>query len=164
VHSVRPAAYGCAVTEPLTWEQLELPVLRWVVASGQDQLDLQRGESSSVLAPALTDDQVDDALLRLKRHGMISGEPGEGSGTSWWTGLRPRPDGLRVLGEWPPVEAATLNVALARALRQLAGELPDQTEATAVRRAGGALSKMSGEVVLDVVKVEAKRLGAEAGE
>jgi hypothetical protein len=154
------------VTEPLTWEQLELPVLRWVVSSGSEELDLDlaRGKSSSPFAPALTDHQVDDALLRLQRQGLIDGEQGKASGTSWWTKLRPRPDGLRRLGEWPPVEAATLNVALARVLRDLAGEVPDEAEATAARRAGSALSKMSGEVVLDIVKAEARRLGGEAVE
>jgi hypothetical protein len=53
-----------------------------------------------------------------------------------------------------------VNVTLARVLRALAGEL-DGEDATAARRAGSALSKMSGEVVLDVVKDRLQDLGGD---
>jgi hypothetical protein len=148
----------------LTWEELELPVLRWLLESRQDQLELFWDRTSSEVTDALSDRQVDDALMRLKRHGLIAGGRHEASGTSFWTQLRPTADGLRVLGEWPPVEAATVNVALAQILRTLAAELPDEERATAARRAGSALSKMSGEVVLDVVKGELRRLGGEVAQ
>jgi hypothetical protein len=147
---------------PLTWEELELPVLRWVLESRQDQLELSSDRASSEVASDLSDPEVDDALMRLERHGLVAGSRHEGSGTTWWTQLRPTADGLRVLGEWPPAEAATVNVALAQILRALAAELPDKEAATAARRGASALSKMSGEVVLDVVKGELRRLGGEA--
>lgn len=152
------------MVDAMHWEELELPVLRWVLEAGEDQLDLTHGSLTTPLAPALTDDQVHDALSRLRGHRLISGEAHEGSGATWWMKLDMRPDGLRVLGEWPPAEAAALNAALARVLRELGAGLSDEQDATAARRAGSAVSKMSGDVVLDIVKTEARRLGQEAGQ
>jgi hypothetical protein len=140
------------MTEPQTWEELEWPVLRWA----HDSVWAQTGglehlsDKRSTVLPSLTDRQLDDALRRLADHGLIVGERTEAL-TVWWTKVRPTADGLRVLGEWPPVEAATLNVTLARVLRTLAGDLDEET-ATATKRAASTLSRMSGEVVLDVVK------------
>lgn len=148
--------------QPLSWEELELPVLQWALAPAHEQLDFSRGESSSPLAPELTDDQVDDALQRLQKHGLIVGDRWEGAGAGGWTALRPTSDGLRVLGEWPPVAEAAVTDALVRVLRELADNLPED-EATTVRRAGSAVSKMSGEVVLDTLKGEVQRLGEELG-
>lgn len=65
-------------------------------------------------------------------------------------------------GEWPPVDGAALNDALALMLRRLAEDLPDN-EATATRRAGSALGKMTAETVWDTVKGEARRAGGEFG-
>ena len=81
-----------------------------------------------------------------------------------WNALRPTANGLRVLGEWPPAEGATLNVALARILRALADsdQLSDKEDKTAARRAAGTVARTAGEVVLDVVKDEMARLVAEA--
>jgi hypothetical protein len=86
-----------------------------------DPLELSSERASSEVAGHLSHMQVDDALMRLERHGLIAGSRHEGSGTTWWMQLRPTADGLRVLGEWPPVEAATINVALAQILRALGG-------------------------------------------
>jgi hypothetical protein len=152
---------AAVTSDPLTWEELELPVLRWVLESRQDQLELASDRSCSEIADHLSDLEIDDAMMRLERHGLIAGSRHEGSGTTWWMQLRPTAAGLRVLGEWPPVEAATINIALAHILRALSAELSDKDQATAARRAGSALSKMSGEIVLDVVKGEVRRLGGE---
>jgi hypothetical protein len=148
-------------SSPLSWEELEGPVLRWVLESRQDQLQLFWDRTPSEVTDALSDRQVDDALVRLERHGLIAGTRHEASGTSFWVGLRPTADGLRVLAEWPPVEAATMNVALARILRALADELPDEEQVTATRRAGRAVSRMSGEIVRDIATSEMRRLGGE---
>jgi hypothetical protein len=80
----------------------------------------------------------------------------------WWRNVRPTADGLRVLGEWPPAEAATVNVTLARILRALAGDL-DEEDATAARRAGSALWKMSADIVLDAIKELGKDVGKDFG-
>jgi hypothetical protein len=62
------------------------------------------------------------------------------------------------VGEWPPADAATINVALARILRALASsdEL-SEPEQSAARRAAGTIARTSGDVVLDVVKDEMTR-------
>ena len=148
------------MTEPHTWEELELPVLHWVYehawAETGELRHLEQDHPSSVL-PQFTDAQFDEALRRLSEYGLITGHRAEAL-VVWWNDLRVTAAGLRVLGEWPPVEAAIINVALARVLRALAGDLSDE-DATAAKRAGSALSKMSGEVVLDVVADRLKSLG-----
>lgn len=146
-----------------TWETLELPVLEWVHASEWAQTgELEHlSEKRSTLLPQFTDRELDDALRRLRDHGLIDGQRAEAL-VVWWTNVRPTADGLRVLGEWPPVEAATVNVTLARVLRALAGGLDDE-DATAARRAGSALSKMSGDVVLDAIKELGKDVGKDFG-
>lgn len=147
---------------PVTWSELEEPVLTWVVDPEVEDLRLDFGDSTSPLSPQLNDTQVDEALSRLLGHGLIAGIRQEGSGAVWWSSLRIAADGLRVLGEWPPVEAATINEALVLILRELSGELPDE-EAAATRRASTAVGKMSAETVWDAVKGEARRAGGELG-
>jgi hypothetical protein len=147
-----------------TWEELELPALLWVHTAAPGPAgyvetgDLHRGDDLAEAVPELTELQLDDALYRLQRHGLIEGDRGETSDLVFWTGLRPTANGLRVLGEWPPVENAAINGALVKLLRALAADLPAE-EATATRRAGSALSKMSADVLLDVMKDQAARLG-----
>ena len=135
-------------------------MLQWVHESAWAQpgklQHLEPGQRSEVL-PQFTDAELDDALRRLSDHGLIEGQRTEAL-VVWWTNVRPTADGLRVLAEWPPLEAATINVTLARVLRALAGSL-DEEEATAAKRAGAAVSKMSGDVVLDVVQERLKKLG-----
>jgi hypothetical protein len=147
------------MSTPQTWEELELPVLRWVHENAWAQPgELKHlGDEPSATFPGLTNRIVDEALRRLQEHGLIDGQRAEAL-VVWWSNVRPTADGLRVLGEWPPVDAATVNVTLARVLRALAGDL-DEPDATAARRAGSALSKMSGEVVLDIVKDRIQNLG-----
>ncbi len=143
-----------------TWEELELPVLRWVhqetwAHTGELQ-HLEAGHQSRLIPP-FTDAVLDEALRRLDHYGLITGTRDEAL-VVWWKNIRLTSNGLRVLGEWPPVDAATVNVTLARVLRTLAGDL-DEEAATATRRAGSALAKMSGDVVLDVVTDCMKTLG-----
>jgi hypothetical protein len=145
--------------KPHSWEDLELPVLRWVYESGwaqTDQLEHLTEKQSTVLA-GLTDRQLDEALRRLRDHGLVVGHRTE-SLVVYWTNVRVTADGLRVLGEWPPVEAATVNITLARVLRALADDL-NKEDATATKAAGGALAKMSGEVVRDIVADRLQDLG-----
>jgi hypothetical protein len=147
------------MTDAHTWEDLELPVLRWVHertwAQPGELKHLDEGHRSTELP--LTDAELDEALRRLSEYGLTTGQRDEAL-VVWWSNVRPTADGLRVLAEWPPVEAAAINVTLARVLRSLAGELGAE-DATAAKRAGSALSKMSGEVVLDVVTDRLKSLG-----
>jgi len=141
------------------WEELEQPILRWAAEHESESLDFTWGESTSPLAPELADTQVDDGLLRLKQHGLVEGHRWEGSGASGWSQLRVTADALRVLGEWPPVEATSVHDALILVLRELADSLPDEKEATATRRAGSALGKMSRTAVWDSVKAKLRSGG-----
>jgi hypothetical protein len=151
----------------MAWEDLELPALRWVHAApaedagGVSTGDLRRGDSPAAVLPELTESQLDEALRRLEQHGLIAGERGETFGFAFWMQLRVTADGLRVLGEWPPAEGAAINDALAFVLRRLAPEFPEE-DATATRRAGSALAKMSAATVVDVLKDQAHRLGEDA--
>jgi hypothetical protein len=118
-----------------------------------------------VAIPGLTESQVAEAVARLEEHGLVAGSSSPTMGHARWSSLRPTAKGLRVLGEWPPADAATVNVALAHILRAVAGseELPEEDE-TAARRAAEAIESFSGDVVLDVVKAEvAKFIGGGGG-
>jgi hypothetical protein len=153
-----------AVTE--TWEELELPVLRWVLEHGDEGTGQLAYESAELFAgvPELTESQVAAAIKRLHQHGLIATNgPVATNAYEDWHALRPTADGLRVLGEWPPAQSATINVALARILRALADsdEVPEEDK-TAARRAAGTVASTAGEVVMDVVKEEMTRLVTEA--
>ena len=146
----------------LTWEEFELPVLRWSLELPTfAQVELVRGESVEGL-PALTGDQVDDALRRLEGDGLLVGQRVEGAGAFYWDGPRPTANGLRALGEWPPAEGGSLNQVLAAALQRLADDLPDEEQASVARRGARGVAKVSGNVALDTAKAELRRLAGEA--
>ena len=150
------------MTSPLTFDELELPVLRWSLELPTfAQVELLRGEPAEGL-PTLTGDQVDDALRRLEGDGLLVGGRVEGAGAFYWDGPRPTAKGLRVLGEWPPTEEASLQEVLAAALHTLAETLPDQEQASAARRGGSGVTRMAGGVVNDTAKAELRRLAGEA--
>ena len=145
-----------------TWEQLEGPVLRWVLEHGDEGTPQLPYGSSKPFAgiPELTEAQVAEAIKRLQQHGLVAGAgPVATNAYERWERLRPTADGLRVLGEWPPAEDTAVNVALARVLRGLAdtGDVDDE-ERTTARRAAGTLSQMAGDVVMDVAQDEMRRL------
>lgn len=151
----------------MTWDDLELPALRWIHmappqdAGGVSTGDLGRGDSPAEVLRELTESQLDEALRRLRQHGLIAGKRGETVGFAFWMQLRVTADGLRVLGEWPPAAGAAVNEALAAVLRRLAPELPEE-DASAARRAGSALAKLSAGTVLDVLKNQAQQFGEDA--
>jgi hypothetical protein len=152
----------------VAWENLELPALRWIHATRpEDTGGVSTGEmglgsdNPAEALPELTESQFHEALRRLKQHGLIEGQWGETSDMIYWLHLRITANGLRVLGEWPPAEGAAVNDVLAAALRHLAPELSEE-DATAARRAGSALTKISAGAVYDVLKDQAQRLGEDA--
>lgn len=148
----------------MAWEDWELPALRWVHATPPEDTggistgNLHRSDNPAEALPELTESRLDEALRRLEQHGLLVGQRGETSDLAFWMQLRVTADGLRVLGEWPPAEGAGVNDALAAILRRLAPELPEE-DATAARRAGSTVAKMSSGAVLDVLKEQAQRLG-----
>lgn len=149
------------MSAPLTFDELELPVLRWSLElPAFAQVELFRGEAAEGM-PALTGDQVDDALRRLVWEGLIVGGRAEGAGAFYWDGPRPTAQGLRVLGEWPPTEEASLQEVLAAALQRLAEDLPDEEQASVFRRAGSGVARMAGGVAEDTAKAELRRIAGE---
>jgi hypothetical protein len=144
-----------------TWEQLELPTLLWVLRHGDEGTGPlpHKSDEPFEAVPELSKSQVAEAIARLEEHGLVAGSSSPTMGHARWSALRPTADGLRVLGEWPPADPATVNIALAHVLRAVAGseELPEADETTA-RRAAEAIESFSGEVVLDVVKAEVAKL------
>jgi hypothetical protein len=151
----------------LTWEELEAPVMRWALERGDDGTgELSTRDDSEFFAgiPELTESQVAEALKRLHQAGLVTGNgPNETSGTEEWLQVRPTADGLRVLGEWPPAEGATINVALGRILIALAdSDQVSASEKTATRRAGTAVARTAGDTVLDIAKQEMARFAREA--
>jgi hypothetical protein len=143
-----------------SWEELEAPVLRWALNHGGETGVLPyEGDEPFAPIPGLTKPQVADAIARLEEHGLIAGTSSATMGYQMWYRIRPTADGLRVLGEWPPAEAATMNVALSHILRALSSsEELSEPEQTAARRAAGTIASTSGDVVFDVVKDEMARL------
>jgi hypothetical protein len=131
-----------------SWEELEAPVLRWALNHGGETGVLPyEGDEPFAPIPGLTKPQVADAIARLEEHGLIAGTSSATMGYQMWYRIRPTADGLRVLGEWPPAEAATMNVALSRILRALSGsEELSEPEQTAARRAAGTIASTSGDV------------------
>lgn len=149
------------MADPQAWEELELPVLRWVHEFFPEDTTLLSPSERFEHLPNLTGDEVDDALRRLQGHGLIEGKRQATSGPIYWTWLRPTGNGLRVLAEWPPAEEAALNEVLAEVLRRLADDLPEE-EATAARRAGSAARRFSKQAVIDFGRAEAQHLAREA--
>lgn len=150
----------------VSWEGLELPALRWVLAhgdAGTGKLALGSADESEAV-PVLSMAQLDEALVRLEDFGLITGlDRIETNAYSEWPWLRPTADGLRVLGEWPPEESATLQRALVQVLLRVADELPPE-EAGPVRRAAGGVGQFAGGVLSDVAQAELKRAGGSAVE
>lgn len=146
-----------------SWDELELPVLRWVQEAGDGGTgELAHGSPTPFEGvPAVSQARVEEALTRLKKFGLIVGRRVETSDYSEWFQLRPTANGLRVLGEWPPADGATLQEALVKVLLGLADDLPE-VEATAVRRSAGGLARFGGNVLSDITQRELRRVGEDA--
>jgi hypothetical protein len=151
----------------LRWEQMEAPILRWVLEHGNEGTGQLWHESEEPFGsiPELTQAQVADAIKRLQQYGLVASEkPTATNAYESWHQLRPTADGLRVLGDWPPAQGAAVNVALARILRALAdSDEVSEEERTAMRRAAGTLSQMTGDVVMDVAQEEMRKLAGGGG-
>lgn len=143
---------------------MELPVLRWVLAEGDGatgELGHGSGEPFAGL-PDVTQAEVED-VTRLEEHALVVALNArvETSDYIEWPRLRVSADGLRVLGEWPPHDSATLQQALVAALTHFADEVSEE-EARPVRRMAGGIARFAHGVVADATQGELRRLGSEA--
>lgn len=147
----------------LSWDEFESLVLHWVFENTGTDSGLLPHHSTEPFEDiqSLTQPQVAEAIERLIEHGLIAarGGPIVTIGYKAWLGLRPTANGLRVLGQWPPADAASVNSALAHVLRKLAGTdgLPDE-DRSAAKRAATTVANLSSDVVLDVMKDEIAKL------
>jgi len=150
------------VASDSTWERVDEPVLRFVwEAEYNAQYRFDR-EGSTEEVPHLDGAELDDALRRLCEHGLITwAERVETFGAYTYSRLRLAPDGLRVLGEWPPAERAQLGAAIVAILRNLAEDTHDPAEQKPLHRAAGTVAQLATNVAFDVAAGEARRLGGD---
>lgn len=77
------------------WERVDFPVLQWVHLTPPDDTgylqtgELYRTQEPAAELPQLTQTELDEALVRLKGHGLIAGERYETSDYAAWWKLRP---------------------------------------------------------------------------
>lgn len=146
------------------WARVDYPVLRFIEELRYDmQWQFDRREPVEEL-PELTGEEVDAALRRLQGHGLIEwGTRTETVGFFHFARLRLCPDGLRLLGQWPPAERAQLGEAIVQILRVLGDDAKGEGESKALRRAAGAVGRFAGDVVFDTAKGELRDLGGQLG-
>ena len=149
----------------LTWDELEFPVLQWVLRDGDNgtgELPL-RSTTSFAGMPEVTQSHLDEALARLREFGLVLGERVETSDYVEWPRVRPTANGLRVLGEWPPEDSAAVQAALATVLRSVADDLPEeeQEQAGALRRAAGGVGRFTRDVFTSVALGQLQGFGGE---
>lgn len=142
---------------PLTFDELELPVLRWSLElPAFAQVELLRGEPAEGCPPS-------PGIRSTTPCGASRGRASSSGGASrvrapsTGTGRARRRRG----GEWPPTEEASLQEVLAAALQRLAEDLPDEGQASVARRGGSGVARMAGGVVEDTVKAELRRIAGE---
>jgi hypothetical protein len=150
------------VANDSTWERVDEPVLRFVQEAEYNAQYRFDREGPTEEAPHLDGVELDDALRRLGEHGLIAwAQRVETLGGYTYSRLRLAPDGLRVLGEWPPAERAQLGAAVVTILRSLAEDTDDPAEQKPLSRAAGTVARLATDVAFDVAAGEARRLGGD---
>lgn len=154
-----------------TWSEIDEPVLRWLHAQPSSfipetwilRLELRRYTKPSEEVPDLSTEQVDQALIRLQKHGLIDGERGEAIGFSSWSRLRVTALGMQLLGEWPDLDQLASAVSLKLLLNELANLAPDSEDHGALRRLIGVAGEVGEAVVVSTLNNAAGELGADLG-
>jgi hypothetical protein len=135
------------------WERVDEPVLRWVATLppvmefALVQLEIREPVEE---IDGLDSRTVNESLRRLQSHHLIDGEEHQTTHHSTWSKLRLTALGLIVLGEWPDLDRVASAVALRRLLLGAAEEAPD-SEKAGLRRAAGAIARVSDDVLRDVI-------------
>ena len=148
------------------WEQVDEPVLRWVLARPRPEQGViawkfEREGGKTPELPGLADRAIHESLARLHDAGFVDGNLSTTSGHWHWTSLRVTAQGLIILGEWPDLDRVAQAASIHRLLRALSDDAPPD-EQDALRRAAGVVSRTAGDVVLDTATEIARSLGEEA--
>ena len=148
-----PARSGAATRMPCvsTWTDIDERVLRWLL--DQDSNPNWDGRSKLVvhgeLQPfpdfngELDSRQVDEALRRLRAHGLIAGERSGTVMVGFWSGLRLTSGGLILVGEWPDLDRVASIQGLQVVIARLAEQAEDASDSAALRRTAGAIGRLS---------------------
>ena len=148
-------------TAQTDWEAIDRPVLAWIKDQPLDvEWQFNRGDEPSDEIPSISNDELDLSLRRLMESELVVGKRYETSGFYAWTHLRISAGGLRILGEWPPVQGADVSHLLCLMLEELAEDAPEG-EARWYRRAAGAVTRFGTAVLTNVLMSEARRGGGE---
>jgi hypothetical protein len=133
------------------WEQRDLPVLRALATSEDDQVrsgfvSVRVGGPGEHLGLDLDGAAVHDAILALADAGYVeaanlSYETGPGA---IFTGLRVTGRGQQALGEWPLFVEIASPDTLALLLERLAEEAPTEEEAANMRKAADYVRSVAG--------------------
>jgi hypothetical protein len=132
------------------WERRDLPVLRALATTDDDQLrhgalDLSSGEEANPLDLDLPAAEIHDAVLALCDadyvDAVVAYEGGGGVG-GMFTHLAVTGRGQQALGEWPLFDEIASPATLALFLERLAEEAPTDEEASNLRRAAAYVRQL----------------------
>jgi hypothetical protein len=140
-----------------TWDEVDDVVLRWLFAQDSDPswegvtdklVFRPTPEPQAAFGGELDSRQVDEALTRLRDHGLIAGDRSPTTHHVRWWGLRVTADGLIVLGQWPDLDRVASAQGLVVLLSELASDAQDDVDRKALRQAAGAVGRL-GEGIID---------------
>jgi DNA-binding PadR family transcriptional regulator len=146
-----------------TWTESDEPTLRWLRDQGPSflpepwslELGLRRSVEPSEAVPGLDSAQMDQALTRLREHGLIDGQRNETIGYAFWSGLRITARGMQVLGEWPDLDHLTSAVGIKMLLDELAKSAVDAEDQGALRRMVGVIGEIGEGIALNTLNTAA---------
>ncbi len=78
---------------------------------------------------------------------MIEAERGETTHYAIWSRLRVKADGLIILGEWPDLDRVASAQGVVTLLTELAAETTSPEDQKSLRKAAGAVGRLSEEIV-----------------
>jgi hypothetical protein len=150
------------------WHDVDERVLLWLADEAPAsfppfrlELTIRPDDQPSEEVPGLTERQVDEALLRLESHGLVSVRERSGTiGLATYNSPRLTALGHRVLGTWPDLEQLSVMEAIRLALLAVAEDSPPE-ERPALRRAVGIVGELGGAIVQSAAAGTTAELGGE---
>jgi hypothetical protein len=152
-----------------TWSEIDERVLNWIQSQPssalpqpwQLKLGLRREVEPPDELPGVNSEDMDEALIRLDQHGLISGRRQETIGYAYWSGLRVTASGMQILGQWPDLDRLTTAVGLKLLINDLAEAAGDADDQGALRRLVGVIGEVGEGVALSALNSAAGALGDE---